>query len=88
MKEILFAPLLELARTPSRTIIIDNAQSFARTNPHGYILVDRARTIGVVKTDTQEGWVWSSEYIGPDRQTKTVIRVPMAKVRIWSSDGS
>lgn len=32
VKEIVFAPLRELARDPSRTIIIDNAASFERNN--------------------------------------------------------
>jgi hypothetical protein len=83
VKEIVFAPLRELARDPSRTIIIDNAASFERNNPHGYVLIDRAGTIGVVKTSGRQAWKWSTEYIGPDRQTKTVIRVPMSEVRLW-----
>ena len=84
VKEIMFCPLRELARTPGRTIIIDNASSFARTNPHGYVLVDRDRTIGVVRSESQGEWSWVSEYIGPDRQVKAVIRVPMRLVRLFS----
>lgn len=88
VKEIVFAPLRELARDPSRTIIIDNATSFERTKPHGYVLIDRAGTIGIVKTSDRAAWKWNSEYIGPDRQIKTVIRVPMSKVRLWPRAGA